>query len=177
MRRLRLWKGLIREGRIHYGDNMTGPLKETEILELKRSTAELKEAVISISAILNKHGKGELFFGVNNAGVVIGQKISSKTLRDISQAISEHIQPKIYPEIEHILMEGKDCIRVKFSGNDAPYYAYGRVYMRVADEDRALSPMEIEKIIMKRTGIEHTGIPGLQISPMMILTRMFSGIL
>jgi hypothetical protein len=32
--------------------------KETETLELKKSTSELKEGVISIAAILNKHGKG-----------------------------------------------------------------------------------------------------------------------
>ena len=34
--------------------------KESETLELKRSTSELKEAVISIASILNKHQKGEL---------------------------------------------------------------------------------------------------------------------
>jgi len=30
--------------------------RENEILEFKRTTGELNEAVISISAILNKHG-------------------------------------------------------------------------------------------------------------------------
>ena len=38
--------------------------KETETLELKKSTSELKEGVVSIAAILNKHGKGELYFGI-----------------------------------------------------------------------------------------------------------------
>ena len=37
---------------------------ETETLEFKRSTGELKEAVHSICAILNKHQCGELYFGV-----------------------------------------------------------------------------------------------------------------
>ena len=36
--------------------------EESEILELKRSTAELKEALISIAAILNKHQQGELYY-------------------------------------------------------------------------------------------------------------------
>ena len=35
-------------------------MKETETLELKKSTSELKEAIISIVAILNKH-RGENF--------------------------------------------------------------------------------------------------------------------
>lgn len=39
-------------------------LKESEILELKKSTSELKEAIIAISAMLNKHGKGEIYFGI-----------------------------------------------------------------------------------------------------------------
>ncbi len=36
--------------------------KESEILEFKKSTSELKEAIISIVSILNKHKKGEIIF-------------------------------------------------------------------------------------------------------------------
>lgn len=39
---------------------------ETETLEYKKTTGEMKEAVISIASILNKHQKGELYFGINN---------------------------------------------------------------------------------------------------------------
>lgn len=53
--------------------------KESEKKELKKSTSELKEAVISIAAILNKHKKGELYFGINNDGTIIGQTITGKT--------------------------------------------------------------------------------------------------
>ena len=42
--------------------------KETEKMEFKKTTAELKEGVISMSAILNKHGGGEIYFGVHNNG-------------------------------------------------------------------------------------------------------------
>ena len=45
---------------------------ETETLEFKKSTGELKEAVQSICAILNKHQHGELYFGVKSDGTVIG---------------------------------------------------------------------------------------------------------
>ena len=57
---------------------------ETEQIEFKKSTGELKEAVISIASILNKHGSGKLYFGVKNNGDVIGQEISENTLRDVS---------------------------------------------------------------------------------------------
>ena len=53
--------------------------KESEKIELKKSTAELKEAVISIAAMLNKHGQAELFFGINDNGKVSGMTVGRKT--------------------------------------------------------------------------------------------------
>ena len=43
-------------------------MKESETIELKRSLAELKDGLNSISAILHKHGAGELRFGVRSDG-------------------------------------------------------------------------------------------------------------
>ena len=89
--------------------------RETETLEFKKSTGELKEGIISIGAILNKHQKGELYFGVRPDGTPIGQEISEKTLRDISQAISNHIEPQIFPEIQTVRIDGKEGILVRFT--------------------------------------------------------------
>ena len=65
--------------------------KESEKLELKKSTSELKEAVVSIAAILNKHQRGELYCpsgfmpqsflgvincGINNDGTIVGQTVT-----------------------------------------------------------------------------------------------------
>jgi len=128
----------------------TKSLKESETVELKRSTSEMKEAIIAIVAILNKHQKGELYFGVNNDGTVVGQVIGESTIRDISKAISDHIEPKIYPKINKLSLERKTCIHIEFSGHDILYYAYGQVYMRVGDENKRLSAKEIENIILKK---------------------------
>ncbi|MEK6867475.1 MAG: RNA-binding domain-containing protein, partial [Nanoarchaeota archaeon] len=56
-------------------------MKESETLELKKSTSELKEALKSIVAIVNKHQKGELYFGVKRDGDVVGQSITENTIR------------------------------------------------------------------------------------------------
>lgn len=122
--------------------------KESEILELKKSTSELKEAIVSIVAILNKHQKGELYFGIKNNGDIIGQSVNEKTLRDVSKSISDHIEPKVFPKINEAVLENKRCIHVEFSGENVPYYAYGRAYIRVADEDKLISAKELEKIIL-----------------------------
>jgi len=79
--------------------------EELETLELKKSTSELEESLVSIVAILNtgkcqrtsqakksgappfnEHVKGEIIFGVKGGGSVSGQIVSPKTLRTIPQA-------------------------------------------------------------------------------------------
>jgi ATP-dependent DNA helicase RecG len=124
--------------------------RENETVELKKSTSERKEAVISIVSILNKHSQGELYFGIKNDGTVAGQEVTEKTIRQISHYIAENIEPKIYPDINHIQVKGIDCIHVKFSGSEKPYYAFGRAYIRIGDEDRQLSAKEIENIILNK---------------------------
>ncbi len=123
---------------------------ETETLEFKKSTGELKEAVISIVAILNKHQKGELYFGVLNDGTPKGQTVSDKTLRDISQAVNSRIEPKIFPSIEKVVIDGCDCIRVSFEGYDTPYFVSGVAKIRVADEDLTLSPQQLAEYMRRR---------------------------
>ena len=86
--------------------------KEGETIELKKSLASLKEGLISISAILNKHGAGELWFGVAPDGKPTGLAINEKTLRDISQSIAAHIEPRIYPHITTETLDGKTCIKI-----------------------------------------------------------------
>jgi ATP-dependent DNA helicase RecG len=125
-------------------------MNESETIELKKSLAELKEGLISISAILNKHGAGEIWFGVAPNGQAVGLQATDKTLRDLSQAVGAHIEPKIYPHISLQSLNGRDCIQVQFEGLDSPYFAYGRAYMRVADEDRQLSAAEIRKLTLEQ---------------------------
>lgn len=124
--------------------------KESEKRELKKSTSELKEAVVSIAAILNKHQKGEIYFGIRNDGTVIGQAITGKTLRDVSKTISDHIEPRIYPRIEKIKVASQECIKVEFQGEEFPYFAYGRAFIRVGDEDRQLSAKELENMFLQK---------------------------
>jgi ATP-dependent DNA helicase RecG len=97
--------------------------------------------------------------------------ISEKTLRDISQAVANHIEPKIYPKISEVYVDEKPCILVVFSGDDSPYFAYGRAYIRVADEDRVLSPSELENFINKKTNCVAHGIVAYLIKRLQMLTR------
>ena len=130
--------------------------KESETVELKKSTSELKEAVIAVTAILNKHGQGRVYFGIKNDGSIIGQDIGENTVRQISQAITNNIEPKVFPKIAVKRIKGRVCIMVTFSGSAMPYFAFGRAYMRVGDENKQLTARELEKLILQkhREGID-----------------------
>ncbi|MFA7558750.1 MAG: ATP-binding protein [Hydrogenophaga sp.] len=124
-------------------------MTETETVELKKSLAELKQGLISLAAMLNKHGQAELWFGIAPNGKAVGLEINEKTLRDVSQAITAHMEPAIYPHITQQRIDGKHCLHIKAEGWQQPYLAYGRAYMRVADEDKKLSASELKNLILQ----------------------------
>ncbi len=125
--------------------------KESETVEFKRSTSELKEAVISIASILNKHGKGKLYFGIKDDGTVLGQITGKDTIKGITEAISTHIEPKIFPDVNVKKIRGKNCVKVEFHGTRRPYFAYGRAYTRVGESNKQLSIQEMEDQFVKKS--------------------------
>ena len=78
---------------------------ETEELEFKKSTSEMHDAMKDIVAILNKHEKGILYFGVAPNGDVKGLQVVESTLRDVSRVIFESIKPQIYPQIQKVIQQ------------------------------------------------------------------------
>lgn len=121
---------------------------ESETLEFKKSTSELDKGIISLAAMLNKHGEGTLYFGVKNDGTIVGQtQINENTLRDISRKISEGIEPQVIPHISLELIDDKEIIKVVVKGNDIPYSAFGIYYSRSFDEDKKLNIAGLKALI------------------------------
>ena len=120
-------------------------MRESEILEFKKSTAQLREAVISLCAMLNKHEKGTVYFGIKDDGTICGQNIGKKTTADISHEIQNNLKP--LPRVSVILEEraSLQTIRVDVSGTDTPYSAYGRYYTRIDDADILMDSNELWK--------------------------------
>lgn len=122
---------------------------ETEVREYKKTTGELKEGIISLASMLNKHGYGTLYFGIKDNGDIIGQQIGDRTLREISQGIANHLKPQVIPTIIHEFIDKKNVIKVYIEGSDIPYSAHGKYYIRSADEDRELSPEQLRALMFK----------------------------
>ena len=124
--------------------------RENEKLEFKKSTSELKQAIVSISSMLNKNNYGVLYFGVNNEGEIVGQQIGKDTTKDISVQIKNNIRPVINPSISIIKVEEKEIIKVEVFGEDTPYSAYGRYYIRSDDEDLVMSNAQLENFFINK---------------------------
>ena len=68
----------------------------------------------------------------------------------MSKALSDNLKPQVFPVIDMVAINDKYCIRVTFEGSSPPYYAYGRAYVRVADEDKQMLPEELEIFIIRK---------------------------
>ena len=124
---------------------------ETEYVEYKESTADLDAGCASVAAMLNKHGRGEVFFGVRDNGDVKGQDVGRQTLRKIAQRIEQRVEPRVVPTVEPLVAEdGRTYIRVAFEGADAPYSCTGRYRVRVGDEDKSMTAAQVEETFRRR---------------------------
>ncbi len=125
-------------------------MRQSETRGFRESLAQLKEGIISLVAMLNRHGRAELWFGIRDDGTATGVDVCGKTLCDVSQQVAAHVEPEVHPETAQVEVEGRQCLKVTCSGQERPYFAYGRAYVRVADRDRRLSAMELKDFIVNR---------------------------
>lgn len=121
-------------------------MRESETVEFKETTKELKQSVISMSSMLNKHGHGTVYFGIDNSGGICHKMmIGENTTRDISVIVRDNLRPVVTPYISIVNHEGGQVIKVDVSGCDAPYSAFGRYYIRSDDEDLQMTPLQLRQ--------------------------------
>lgn len=121
---------------------------KSETIDFKESLNNLDKGIISLSAMLNKHGEGTLYFGVKNDGTIVGQtQINENTHIVISRRISEGIEPQIIPHISLELINDLEVIKVFVRGNDIPYSAFEIYYSRSFDEDKKLDIAGLKALI------------------------------
>lgn len=119
--------------------------KENETIELRSSLFQLHEGIISLSAMLNKSNKGVVYFGIRDDGKVIGLDVGKKTLSDVTYEIQNNLKPlpnKVNVECEEIV--DRTVIRVGVDGDDTPYSAYGRYYIRINEDDVMMSNSQLQ---------------------------------
>ena len=117
---------------------------ETQTLELKKSTGELKDAMHSACAFLNSDG-GWLVFGITPKSLkIIGQDVTDNTRQEISMALNG-IEPCAEVDVNYIKVDdetNKCVIAIHFEGwtfGKRPYTYRGCPYYRVESTTRQMS--------------------------------------
>lgn len=114
--------------------------------EYKKSLSLLKEGIISLSSMLNKNKRCEIYFGIGPDKKAYKMDISKKTLSDISNEIRTNLKPlPLVIDINIVNIESIDVIKIYVEGNDTPYSAYGRYYIRADDGDIPMTNAQLQK--------------------------------
>lgn len=123
---------------------------ESETLEFKRSTGELRAAMHALTGMLNHRG-GRVFFGVEPDRRIAGQHVSDRTLEDLAQEITQ-IEPPVFPAIERVALgDGRELIVVSVpQGGGRPYSHRGIAYRRVGNVNARLSRDEYNRMLLER---------------------------
>ena len=111
---------------------------ENEYQEFKESLAQLDKGIKSLTAMINKNGRGTVYFGVNDKGDVVGLKLGKKYLDEIRDKISNYVQPQLLYKAEEKYDNNLLYIVLSAEGNDIPYSFDGRYYIRNIRSDELM---------------------------------------
>jgi ATP-dependent DNA helicase RecG len=122
----------------------------SDIVEFKKTTGSLREAIETICAFANHRG-GYLVFGVDDSGKVLGLQATDDTLKNIANAVKLNTDPGLYPSVEAIELEGKTCILVTVEESPLkPHLAYGRALLRVGTSNQKIDREKYEYLLRQR---------------------------
>ena len=115
---------------------------ETEFCEFKTSLSELDKGIEAMAAMLNKHGRGDVYFGVSNDGEAVGlrDQVGTETVKKIETRISEILKPQVVPTIVLEDYDGRKVIHVSVRGNRKPYSSSGDYRIRVGSSNKKIDP-------------------------------------
>lgn len=121
----------------------------SEFIENKESLSQLDKGIKSLTAMLNKHFVGTVYFGTYDDGTVKGIELGKSSLDDIRERIAVLVQPKFAYEVSVLSDEdGKRFLKVEAHGNDIPYSCDGRYYIRNIKSDDLMDNQTIRRAIV-----------------------------
>ena len=129
---------------------------ESETLELKRSTAELKRAGETLCAFLNGEG-GKVLIGVGPDGRLVDQEVADMTLRDIA-AILGRFEPPARVELGRVdIGNGRQVIVLEAapSRKFAPFVFESKPYKRVGSTTTVMTQEEYARLLLDRNHSRH----------------------
>lgn len=124
---------------------------ESDRLDFKRTTGEMKEAMQTLCAFLNGAG-GIVLLGVRPDGAIDGQEVSDQTLRDIAQA-ADRFEPSAHVSIAPIKVQAGRAViavTVESAREMRPFTHEGHAYERVGSTTRRMPQTHYERLLVER---------------------------
>jgi ATP-dependent DNA helicase RecG len=128
---------------------------ESESLELKKTTGDLKAGMKSLCAMLNGSG-GRVVYGVTPGGKIVGQDITDPTLQEVAQEI-RRLEPPADIEQTRIPVSGVKEVLIlgATTAPDVPYTYDGRPYKRIGPTTSQMPQSEYHQRLLARSHALH----------------------
>ncbi|MBW2021214.1 MAG: ATP-binding protein, partial [Deltaproteobacteria bacterium] len=124
---------------------------ESDILEFKKSTAQLRRAGETLCGMLNGNG-GMVLIGVTPSGRIVGQEISDKTLRDVAEMLGKFEPPASVNQARTETGNGKEVMVLEAIPNPElrPYVFDGRPYQRVGPTTSVMPQETYQRLLNEK---------------------------
>lgn len=123
---------------------------ESEQLEFKKTTGELRAGMETLCAMLNGNG-GQVLFGVSDGRRILGQQVSDQTLCDVAGQLAKLEPPAIVNQNRVPISETADVLIIEvIDRSGAPYTYLGRPYHRVGPTTSRMPQPEYERRLLQR---------------------------
>jgi ATP-dependent DNA helicase RecG len=125
---------------------------ESEAIEFKKSTAQLRRAAEALCGMLNGNG-GQVLIGATQEGRIIGQEISDKTLREVVNLLKRIEPPATIKQTRICISDGKEVLILETIPNPElrPYVLDGRPYMRVESTTTTMPQQTYQRLLSERS--------------------------
>lgn len=130
--------------------------KESETLEFKKSTGQLKRACETACAFLNGNG-GSILIGVADNGQLIGQEVGDKTKREIGNELAK-ITPAPDIEVSQVILPTSNkvifILHITTDSTKKPYMYENRAYIRIQTDTLPMPREYLQQLTMNNA---HSG--------------------
>ena len=124
---------------------------ESDSVELKKSTAQLRRAGETLCGMLNGSG-GKVVIGVSPKGRIVGQEISDRTLREVATVLNKFEPPATINQTRIEIGNGKEVLVLEALPNPEarPYVFDGRPYQRVGSTTSVMPQATYQRLLTER---------------------------